>query len=345
MNKIRVVLFGLGAMGRRIATYILKKEGLQVVGAVDIAKNIVGKDLGEVLNIGRRVGVTVSDDAEELCSRIEADVVVHATVSHLKLAYQQIEICVKAEMDIVSTCEELSYPYYKYPELSAELDGLAKEYGVTVLGTGINPGYLMDTLPIALTGPCLNVESIKVTRMMYSGNRRDAYQKKIGTGLDPDTFQGMIEDKRITGHVGLIESMCMIAAALGWSLDDVKELSPEPVISDKETKTTYTTVKPGQVAGLKSMAYGVKEGKKVITLEFVSHANVVEPYDSVDIKGEPDIHEKIAGGVNGDIGTIAAVINAIPKVLNAAPGLVTMKDLPVPFAAVGDLRKYIEWRE
>ena len=137
----------------------------------------------------------------------------------------------------------------------------------------------------------------------------------------------------------------MIAAALGWKLDEIKEFPPEPVIADKEITTSYTTVKPGQVAGLKSIAHGIKDGKPVIFLEFVSHAAVEEEYDAVSIEGVPRIHEKIAGGVHGDIGTVAVIVNMIPKVLNAKPGLVTMKDLPLPSAITEDIRTYLSWRK
>ena len=260
-NEINVLLYGLGAMGRRIAKAVLEKKGLRVVGAVDISKEIVGKDLGEILESNKRVGVTVTDDVDALLSKIKANIAIIATTSYLKDVYPQIEKCVKAGINVISTCEELSYPYYKYPQLSNEIDELAKKYGVTVLGTGINPGFLMDTLPIVLTGPCKEVESIKVTRMMDSSKRRIPYQKKIGTGLSPEEFRKMIDEKKITGHVGLVESIAMIAEALGWKLDEIREFPPEPVIAEKEIVTSYTTVKPGFVAGLKSIAHGIKMEK------------------------------------------------------------------------------------
>lgn len=344
-NEIKVLLIGLGPMGRRIAKGILEKSGMRVVGAIDIAKDLVGKDLGEILELGKNLGVTVMDDAEGLLSRIEADIAVIATRSYLKDVYPQISLCIKNGINVISTCEELSYPYYKHPELSTEIDALAKKYGVTVLGTGINPGYLMDALPITLTGACQRVESIKVTRMMDSSKRRIPYQKKIGTGLSPEEFRRMIDEKKITGHVGLVESISMIAAALGWKLDEIKEFPPEPVIAEREIVTSYTTVKPGQVAGLKSVAHGIKNGKPVIVLEFISHAAVEEEYDSVVIEGVPRIEEKIAGGVHGDLGTVAVIVNMIPKVLNAKPGLVTMKDLPLPSAVTEDVRTYLHWKK
>jgi len=344
-NEIKVILIGLGPIGRQIAKGILEKKGMRIVGAVDIAEDIVGKDLGELLELGKPLGVVVTNDAERLISRVKADIAIIATKSYLKDVYPQIALCIKASINVISTCEELSYPYYKYPELSSEIDELAKKHGVTVLGTGINPGYLMDTLPITLTGACQKVKSIKVTRMMNSSKRRISYQKKIGTGLSPEEFRGMIDEGKIRVHVGLVESIAMIAATLGWKLDEIKEFPPEPVLAEREITTSYTIVKPGHVAGLKSVAHGIRDGKPVIVLEFISHAAVEEEYDAVSIDGAPEIHEKIVGGVHGDLGTVAVIINMIPKVLNAKPGLVTMKDLPLPSAVTEDLRIYLNWKK
>ncbi len=341
MEELRVVCVGLGPIGKAIAKGLLEKKGVKIVGAVDVAPDLIGKDLGEVLELDKKLGVTVRDDLDKLLDEVKADIAVIATKSYLPDVYPQIESCIKHCVNVISTCEELSYPYYRYPELSAKIDTLAKDYGVTVLGTGINPGYLMDALPIMLTGACTRVDSIKVIRMMDSKKRRIPYQKKIGTGLSPEEFKKMIEEKKITGHVGLTESIAMIAAALGWKLDEIKEFPPEPVIADKEVQA-YVTVKPGQVAGLKSVAHGIKDGKPVIVLEFVSHALVEEEHDTVIIEGTPRIEEKKIGGVHGDIGTVAVVINMIPKVINAPPGLFTMKDLPIPSAVVEDLRIYLD---
>jgi 4-hydroxy-tetrahydrodipicolinate reductase len=329
-KEIKVVLFGVGPLGVAIAKGMLEKKGMKIVGAVDTAKDLVGKDLGEVLNLGKTLGVTVTDDAKHLLSRVKPKIAIIATKSTVKGIYPELTMCVKAGVNVVSTCEELSYPYHKEPRLSAEIDKLAKKHGVAVLGTGINPGYLMDVLPITLTGPCLRVDSIKVTRMMDSSKRRIPFQKKIGTGLTPEQFEKNIREKVITGHVGLVESIAMIASALGWKLDSIAEFPPEPVIAEKEVTTPYTTVKLGHVAGLRSVAHGTKSGKPVILLEFVANALVEEQYDAISIEGVPSVNQKIIGGVHGDVGTVAVVLNMIPKVLKAAPGLATMKDLPSP---------------
>jgi hypothetical protein len=339
-NEIRIVLFGLGPLGVAIGKGVFEKKGMEIVGAVDIAKDLVGKDLGEALKVGKNLGVIVTNDADSLLSAVKADIAVVATKSSVRDIRPQLVSCAKAGVDVISTCEELSYPYHKQPELSREIDDLAKKSGVTILGTGINPGYLMDTLPITLTGACLRVDSIKVTRMMDSSKRRGPFQKKIGTGLTRDEFEKMIREKIITGHVGLAESISMIAGALGWKLDEVKEFPPEPFISNKEIATSYTTVKPGCVTGLKSVAHGIRAGREAIVLEFIAHAGVEEEYDAISIVGLPNVNQKIIGGIHGDVGTVAVILNMIPKVLNAEPGLVTMKDLPLPSILSEDARVY-----
>jgi len=340
-DEIKVVIFGVGPLGVAIAKGMLEKKGMKIVGAIDTAKELVRRDLGDVLKLGRNLGVAITDDAEGLLSEVKPNIAVIATRSSVTGIYRELTLCVKSGISVVSTCEELSYPYYKQPQLSKEIDESAKKHGVAVLGTGINPGYLMDALPITLTGACMRVDSIKVTRMMDSSKRRIPFQKKIGTGLKPEEFEKMIREKIITGHVGLVQSVAMIAAALGWRLDEITEFPPEPIIAQKDIVTPYTTVKAGCVAGLKSVAHGIKAGKPIIVLEFNANATVKEEYDAISIEGLPNINQKIIGGVHGDVGTVAVVINMIPKVLNAAPGLYTMKDLPLPSVLSEDARVYL----
>jgi 4-hydroxy-tetrahydrodipicolinate reductase len=334
MDKINVIIYGCGVMGRKAAQALLDKKSFKIVGAVDIDPELVGKDLGEILDKPETMGVTIEKDAEVLFSKVKAHAVVHTTTSHLKSVFSQVAQCLKAGLNVISTCEELSYPWKRNPELARELDNLAKEMGVTVVGTGINPGYLMDTLPLFLSGPCLKVNSIKVTRMMNSAKRRVPFQAKVGTGLTQEEFKQKIEDNVITGHVGLLESINMIASGLGWELDEAVELPPQPVIDEKAIETAMGTVKPGDVIGLTSIAYGKKDGKEIIALEFCANAAVEEEYDEIIIQGEPNIHQKIIGGVHGDIGTVAVTINTIPGTIDAPAGLKVMKDLPPPKATL-----------
>ncbi len=341
MEKIRVVLYGVGAIGSRIARFLLEKRGVKIVGAIDVAKDKVGKDLGEVLGIGKRLGIIVSKDSKAVLSKACAEVVVHATSSYLKDVYPQIAPLAEYGVNVVSTCEELSYPHVSEPELAKKLDALGMKYGVTFLGTGINPGFLMDTLVVTLTGVCQEVKRIRVERVMNAATRRVPFQKKIGAGLTVKEFERKIREKAITGHVGLEQSTGMIAGALKWQLDKIKVDPVEPVIARKNVASEAIKVKRGQAAGLKQSAHGFVGGEERITLEFQAYIGAEEEYDAVTIDGVPPIRQKISPCVHGDLATIAVIVNSIPKVINAPPGLITMKDLPIPSAALEDMRKYV----
>jgi 4-hydroxy-tetrahydrodipicolinate reductase len=219
METIKAILYGVGAIGSLIARALLEKKGLEIVGAVDIAEDKVGKDLGEVLGLGEKLGAKVYKNAEELFLDVKADIAVHATSSFLKQVYPQIASLIKHGVDVISTCEELAYPYYSNPKIAGEIDKLAKKHGVTVLGTGINPGFLTDTLVITLTAVCQKIEKIEAVRVMNAATRRLPFQRKIGAGLTVEEFRQKIESGQITGHVGLEHSIAMIADALAWRLE------------------------------------------------------------------------------------------------------------------------------
>lgn len=341
MDKIRVVLFGVGAVGAMIAKFLLGKQGLEIVGAVDVAKDKVGKDLGEVLGLGRNLDLKVSDNPDSLLSKVKADVAVHATSSYLKDVYSQIATIVKHGISVVSTCEELSYPFVSEAGLARKLDSLAKEHDATVLGTGINPGFLMDTLVITLTAACQEVEKIGATRVVNAATRRLPFQKKIGAGLTVEEFRKETRDKDITGHVGLEQSIEMVAATLGWKLDTITVEEVEPVIAEKAVQSPDIRVEVGAVAGLRQKAKGMICDREVVALDFQAYIGAEEDYDSIFIKGVPNINERIQPCVHGDLGTVAMIANAIPRVVNAPAGLVTMKDLPIPSAALGDIREHV----
>lgn len=341
MRKVKVISYGVGAVGSMIAKFLLEKEGMDIVGAVDVDENKVGKNLGEVLGVEKKLGIKVSDDLDAVLSETDADIAVHTTSSYLRDTYPQIASIVKHGVNVVSTCEELSYPYVSEPELAKKLDALAKKHGVTVLGTGINPGFLMDTLVIMLTAPCQKIEKIEAVRVMDAATRRVPFQKKIGAGLTVEEFQQKIGKKQITGHVGLEQSIAMIAGALAWKLDNILIEHVEPIVAEKPVESKDIKVKTGQVAGLGQKAKGIMKGKEVIVLDFQAYIGAEDEYDAITIKGIPSIKQKIQPCVHGDIGTVAMVVNSIPKVINAPSGLLTMKDLPVPSAAVENMAKYI----
>jgi len=342
MEKIKAISYGVGVVGGYIAKFLLEKEGIHIVGAIDVAKDKVGKDLGEVLGLERRIGIKISDNLDSTLSQAKADIVVHATSSFLKDTYPQIASILEHGVNVISTCEELSYPYVSDPKLAEKLDAIAKKHDATVLGTGINPGFLMDTLVITLTAPCERIDKIEVTRVMNAATRRLPFQKKIGAGLTVEEFQQKIRNKQITGHVGLEQSIAMIASALAWNLDKVVVEPVEPVIAKKLVESNDIRVNAGKVAGLKQKAKGIMKNRETIVLDFQAYLGAEEEYDAIKIKGIPDIRQKIQPCVHGDIGTIAMIVNAIPKVINAPPGLLTMKDLPVPSATPEDMCKYVD---
>jgi hypothetical protein len=341
VKKISVVLYGVGAVGTLIARFLLEKQGVDIVGAVDAARDKSGKDLGIVLGLERKLGIEVSDNVNLLLKHVKADVAIHATSSFLKDTYAQIATMVKSGANVVSTCEELSYPYTANRKLAEKIDLLAKKYDVTVLGTGINPGFLMDTLVIALTAPCQRVQKIEATRVMNAATRRLPFQKKIGAGLTPGEFKRKIRNKQITGHVGLEQSISMIADALAWKLDRIVVEAVEPVIASRPAGSKDIKVKAGNAAGLRQKAKGIMKRKEVIVLDFQAYVGAQEEFDDIKIHGLPNVIQRIQPCVHGDLGTVAMVVNSIPKVINAKAGLVTMKDLPVPSAATEDMRKYI----
>ncbi|MFW9819412.1 MAG: hypothetical protein ACFFE5_07365 [Candidatus Thorarchaeota archaeon] len=330
-KKFTVIQVGLGPMGKLITKLLLKRNNIHLKGVVDNDPQFKNKKLSNVFDINVEQDLTVESNYEPIISREKVDVVVIATSSSLEKVSPIIKESVKSGSNVISICEELSYPFHNYPELSEELHQLARSKEVTIVGTGINPGYLMDLLPIVITAPCQSVKSIKVTRMMNSAKRRESFQRKIGTGLIKEEFHQKINNKEITGHVGLTESIQMIVAALGIEYDDILEFPPKAIISENDFITSYgEKVLKGYVCGLQSTAKAKLNDKDVVFLDFVAYAGEHEEFDSVIIEGSPNIHQKIIGGVHGDVGTAAMVANLIPKVIDAKHGLLTMKDLPVP---------------
>ncbi|MBC8223532.1 hypothetical protein H8E65_03015 [Candidatus Bathyarchaeota archaeon] len=343
MESVKVVSYGIGVIGRRLARHLLTKKGVEIVGAIDINPAIVGKDLGEVLGVDK-LGVVISNDTDEVLSTTKPDIVCHTTMSYLRQTYDQFTQILKHGVNIVSTCEELAYPTATEEggEYAKKLDKLAKESGGTLLGTGINPGFLMDTLPIFLTGVCTRVDDIYITRQMDAATRRVPFQKKIGAGLSVKEFKDKIATHEITGHVGLEQSIQMIADAVGWELDEIKVDQVQPVVLEKDVASDAIEVPKGHNAGSMQMAYGMKGGEALITMDFKAYIGAPEEFDSVTIRGEPPINEKTSPCVHGDFGTIAITANMIPQVINSGPGFKTMVDLPPPHATSAHMRKYIK---
>ena len=327
MAKAKAVQFGCGPIGCSVVRYASLRPDVELVGAVDIDKSLVGRDLGEVAGIKNKLGVSISADADAVLSQARPDVVFLTTSSSLKVVYPQVEKCVAAGANVISTCEELSYPYRKDPQLSAEIDKIAKANNVTVLATGVNPGFLMDAWPLFMTGVCQQVKRVKVVRVQDASPRRGPFQKKIGTGRTLEEFKKLVATGTLK-HVGLPESIAMIASGLGWKLDEITE-SIEPVVAKTQVKTDFVTVEPGQAAGIRQVGRGIRAGEELVTLEFEAFVGAPESYDAVYITGTPNLEVVIRGGTHGDIATAAMVVNSVHRVMDAPSGLVTMRDLPM----------------
>jgi len=325
---IRVIHIGLGPIGAGVVRQVASRKGFVIVGAVDIDLQKAGKDLGEVCGVGRKLKVKVTDDIGRAIKASRPDVAVLCTSSSLKKVLPEFEAVLKLKVPIVSTTEELAYPVKGNAASARKIDALARRARVAVLGTGVNPGFVMDALPIALTGVCESVRTIDVDRVQDARIRRLPFQKKIGAGLTRDEFMEKVKDGSVR-HVGLAESITMIGDAMGWKLDRVTD-DIAPKIADKRVTSDFIVVEPGHVAGIIQDGVGYRKGAPVIRLHMEAYLGAPESYDAVRITGNPPLSMKIAGGVHGDIATASITVNSIPKVLAAAPGLRTMRDVALP---------------
>lgn len=326
MRTIKVLQYGLGPIGLGIVEVLLARPWIQLVGAIDIDRNKVGKDVGELLASPKKTGVIISDKAEEVLRKSSPQVVTHATFSYMEKIRPQIIQIIENGASVVSTSEELSYPFVKHPELSKELDDRARDKKAVILGTGINPGFLLDTLAVALSGVCQKITSIRAERVVDASRRRLPLQRKIGAGLSPTEFQKKVNEGTIK-HVGLPESVGLIALAMGWKVGEIQERIT-PVLAEKDVKSDFIQVPTGAVAGVRQVAKGILAGQELVVLDLRMYLGAQNPHDSVLIDGVPPVDMIIRGGVHGDHATPAVVVNSIPKILGLEPGLRTMLDLP-----------------
>jgi 4-hydroxy-tetrahydrodipicolinate reductase len=327
-GPIRVMHVGLGPIGAGVVRQVAARKGFRIVGAADIDPIKAGRDLGEVAGLGRTLRVKVSEDVRKGIKSSKPDVVVLCTSSSLKRVTPQIEEILKLKVPIVSTTEELAYPTKANMKHARVIHQLAKKSKVAVLGTGVNPGFVMDALPIALSGVCERVESVRIDRIQDARIRRLPFQQKIGAGLTREQFQKKVDDGSVR-HVGLAESISMIAEAFGWKLDRITD-EIEPKMATETVASEYLAVDPGFVCGIVQDGVGYRNGNAVITLHMEAYLGAPESYDAVEIQGSPALKMKLAGGVHGDIATASIVVNSLPKILEVAPGLHTMRDMPLP---------------
>jgi 4-hydroxy-tetrahydrodipicolinate reductase len=325
---VRVLLCGLGDIGVAIARQVTGRDGFRIVGAVDADPGKIGRDIGDVAGAGHPLRVKVSADLRKTIRGTKPDIVVLCTSASMKALWPALETALTLRVPVVSTCEELVYPTGGNIRIARRIHELARKKKVAVLGTGINPGFAMDALPIALTSACERVDTIRVDRVHDAGLRGVAFQQRIGAGLTREQFQRNV-DAGLVRHVGFAESVSMIAAAMGWPLDRITD-DIQPKIAVQTVASEYIAVDPGYVCGIIQDARGYSRGTPVIHLHMEAYLGAHESSDAVTIEGAPRIACRVQGGIHGDEAVASIVLNSIPRVVAASPGLHTMRDMPLP---------------
>ncbi len=347
MRKIRVALWGFGAMGGGIAKVLLRKQGVEITGVCDLHPNRVGKSIFGLLGVerGNHADVIVDDEIDRALPDYGADVCIVATDSFMRDVYPKLVRVLEKGVNVISTAEEMSFPAAKEPELAQKIDNIAKAHGVTALGTGINPGLMMDLLAICLSGCMTDVETVTCRRVNSLSPFGPLVMQEQGVGLTPEEFDNGVNSGTLAGHVGFAESVGMIAKAIGWKIDDFSQ-QMEAILTDVDRKSSYGFAAKGNVAGVNMTGQGKQNGS--VRIDMV-HPQQIEPElggtqtgDYITLEGSPRVDMAIRPEVDGGIGTIAMCVNMIPHVINARPGLKTMIDLPVPHAIMGDMREQIE---
>lgn len=345
MDKVKVALWGFGAMGSGVARVLLQKEGVEITGVCDIHPQRVGRSIFDVLGIdqGERKDVIIEDSIDK-ATLIKPALCILATDSFTKKAFPKICQLIEKGINVISTAEQMSYPRAQEPELADKMDRLAKEHGVTVLGTGINPGLMMDLLAICLSGCMTDVEHVTCKRVNSLSPFGPAVMEEQGVGLTVDRFNKGCADGTLAGHVGFAESVGMISEALGWNLTAFEQ-QMKPIVTTVDRKAPYGYAKAGDVAGVNMTGQGWVDGQLKIDM---IHPQQIEPEmegthtgDYITLLGTPTVNMQIKPEVDGGIGTIAMCVNMIPHVINATAGLKTMLDLPVPRAIMSDMRNLI----
>lgn len=324
-GPVPVVVMGLGFIGQEIARAALASPEVELIGAVDTSPQLVGQPLANVL--GQPTSkLKVTDSLERALGRRKGVVLLHATGSRLPQVMDQILDAVKLGVGVVSTCEELAFPFLKHPELAAKLERAAQKAGVAVLGTGVNPGFIMDRLVATAGQACGPVRRVTVTRVVDARTRREALQRKVGAGLTEDEFFALV-DKDQLGHVGLVESAALCALGLGMDCDDYEE-EVAPVFAEEDITGGAFPVRKGRVAGIFQSVVGLEEEQERVRLELTIAVGAEDPKDRIEIDADPKLVVEIPGGVAGDRATANTLVNAAPRLTAAEAGLLTVLELP-----------------
>jgi len=338
-DGIKIILYGVGAMGSEIAREINKNPAMKIVGAIDINKNIKGKDLGYVVNIGQNIGINITDDPEEVFKRNEADITIITAESLVQDVYPMIKRAIQAGNNVITIAEEMHFPWIKYPDISKKINLEAKKENVTVVQTGAIPGFWVDRVPVFLSQCCYRINKFNIKRISDWSPFGKLCMDHLGIGKPFEECQELLRKGKITVHIGMEESICFIANALGWDLDSVeviKNLKATDIA--RETLVYKIKIEPGSVYGFNMIGKGIKDNKVLIEVDYTGFVcpTIEEKKQLVQsevfIEGDPCLHMYINGddyNARNEVGTVAPVINLINIIQDVRPGLLTINELPL----------------
>jgi len=341
LSVVKVGLVGLGTIGTHIARLLLDhRQGIEIVGAFTLESESVGRSLSDVVGAATASTVSVSDQLSDVLAT-GPDIVLHATQSFLEDVADQIFACIAAGANVISCAEELAYPQRRNPALAMKLDDAAKEAGVTIVGSGVNPGFLFDSFLAKATSICWDIQSISGRRVVDVSGFGEAIHRRLGIGYPANEFSAGHENGTIAGHVGFPESIAIVLRTLGLALDEPVEESFEPLIATESVETRYGAVDAGTTEGFIQRAVGRARGEDFIRLELVLHlqpeARGFPLMDTITISGEQPVNLSLTPGPSALLSTSANIVNSIPSVLMAPPGVQVVTDLRPPAAWLGGL--------
>jgi 4-hydroxy-tetrahydrodipicolinate reductase len=331
MNPSRLAQLGLGPIGLECLRLAATKPWARVVGAVDLDPAKAGQSVRQLTGVAMPGDLRVYGSLEELLRQAKPEVILHTAASHFRVAYPDLLTMVRAGVHVVSSCEELIFPALKHAARAARLDQAAQATGARVVAAGVNPGFVMDLLPLCLTGVVQGVRAVEVHRVVNAATRREPLQRKIGSGLAPQVFLRQVRAGEM-GHAGLSESVALLAHGLGWRIGRIRERC-EPIVAEREIRTAYFTVRPGLTCGLHARAEARTRRGETLCLDLRMYLDAPQPHDLIRVAGTPPLEVRVERGVAGDPATVAALLNAVPALRAVPPGLRLLTELPVPRSA------------
>ena len=325
-NPIKIAQFGLGPIGRSCARLVASRPDLTLIAGIDLDPSLYDCDAGTVSGCPEPLGARIYPTFEEMWAEVQPDVILHTAGSRATDSFRQCRPMLEKGLAVVSSCEQLLYPWHRAPEESDEIDDLCRRTGARILGTGVNPGFVLDLLPVCLTGVCREVHGVYGERVVNASLRRQPLQKKIGSGLEPEDFRALWREGK-AGHAGFQESLLLVAHAMGWETGPVTE-TLEPVVTDRPIKTDHFEVLAGQTCGLHQRVTASTPSGQSIELDLKMYLDAPDPHDRLEVRGDPPVIAHLDGGVSGDIATVAAVVNSVGRLLASPPGLRLVTELP-----------------